>query len=487
MRTDDLYNEGTVVHEGTHNTDGREFSKSDLYEFIATAIYANPEKSTERSIAVNTTLTWYERSQFEVETLARIPQQYFTSENFKNDPLLKATFDIFAAYGKAKEEGNNNILNRINLCMLRHLNEDNRYTKFSHINDLRLDYFNETDIAGYSRFNISKNPTLLENELQEKRENFLNEYKQLTGSEQKNEDMIIKCINTELKAIEKINQYPSVKNITLDTTTILRDYTTKEEPLEVLIAKTYESTKKISSLRAQKMSEQELAEESKKHTIMGKETVNELEKDRNNYTWLNRELYCDAIKHTVTAAMFTSFLAEKYFSQKTFDENIQAYIPNKYIFGEKSASTTLNEVSRLQNNIQIINNANPEMCILPEMFDNPLSLMQHKINNGKDNYEYNKNLIDLQQRIEDMKEVFSKNNPIENMRFIQLLYKEVNPQAKSLPEDLHFATLTKEKIKNGEWENTVNKYQAQFVKQLEKQARNSQTQAPISKNSSHSL
>ena len=496
LRTDYPYTEGTVLHEGTHHTDG-EFRKTDLYKFIATAIYINPAESKERMFATVNTLQGYNCSEFECETLARIPEQYFSSHNFENDPLLRATCDIFSAYGKAKLEKKSVIIERINRCMRLRLSGKIGYKNLSNITDMRLNYFAEKDRAKEEKTNpttSSTAPNLSQEELQKMQQVFLDEYKKLAheGSSGSNEhttthkiieNEITKCINAELKAIEKINQHPLAGKIILDLDTISRDNITEEVPLEVLIAKTYESTKKISPLRAQKMSEQELAKETKKLISMGKETLSELKKDKDDGMLLDRALYCTAIRHTATAAMYTSFLTEKYFSKQTFNDDIQAYIPNEL----SGASFTLTKLQNVQDNIQIVNNENSETRILPEMFDNPLLSMQRRINEGQYNYEDNKDLIEPQDRIENMKELFLKKDPIETMRLMQLLYKEFNPQAKSLPEDLHFASLTKEKIKNGDWQRTVNKYQDQFVKQLEKQAHNSQTQAPISKDSSQSL
>ncbi|MBP5399733.1 MAG: hypothetical protein J6Y53_04890 [Alphaproteobacteria bacterium] len=486
LRTDYIYNEGTIFHEGGHNTDDREFNQTDLYKFVATAIYATPEKSQERKLAVNDTLQYYNCSEFEVESLARIPQQYFSSHNFENDPLLRATCDIFSAYGKAKLEKKSAVLERINHCMRLRLSGKIGYKNLSNITDMRLNYFAEKDRAKEEKpdpYTGSFAPVLSSEELKQQEQDLRQQYAVLNGNGNFVENEITKCINTELKAIEKINQHPLAEKIILDLDTISRDNITEEEPLEVLIAKTYESTKKISPLRAQKMSEQELAKETKKLISMGKETLSELKKDKDDGMLLDRALYCTAIRHTATAAMYTSFLTEKYFSKQTFNDDIQAYIPNE-LYG---TSFTLTKLQNVQDNIQIVNNENSETRILPEMFDDPLLSMQRRINEGQYNYEDNKDLIEPQDRIENMKELFLKKDPIETMRLMQLLYKEFNPQAKSLPEDLHFASLTKEKIKNGDWQRAVNKYQDQFVKQLEKQAHNSQTQAPISKDSSHSL
>ena len=98
LRTDLNYYDEILLHELAHDTDrSNDFIKSDMYNFAATAMAANPHHSSKRTIAVRETRLYYPTSQYEVESLARIMEAY-PDNLHKDDELLASIAQAFSIY-----------------------------------------------------------------------------------------------------------------------------------------------------------------------------------------------------------------------------------------------------------------------------------------------------------------------------------------------------------------------------------------------------
>ncbi len=464
-----------ILHEGAHDTDNHEFSQTDLYKFIATAIYIHPKKSEGREL-VNLASAGYHCSEYESETLARIPEYYFECNKYNDDPFLKATCNIFSAYGKAKLENKPAILNRISRCMRLRTSGKIGYENLSNITDMRLAHFAEKDRAEKKDppdpYIGSFAPVFSPEELKQQEQALKQQYDALNGNENSVENEIIKCINAELKAIEKINQHPLAGKVELDLDTISRDNITEETPLEVLIAKTFECSKKISHLRAQKYSENELIEETKKMLLYAQQEWAELQKDKDESMFFDRSLFLTAMRHTISANTYIQPLMEKYWpkiaeKEKNKQENINNY----------QTDFLLKNISTLVDNIQLIKHPSPEMQIHAEQVY-PTHDANEDFLEGEEKYHEYKALPDNDQRIQYIRNIDYTDSSLENRRFMQLLYKDFNPQAKTLPEDLHLS------FKN--FTHSCIKYSEIFAKKLEAKKIELTPQLNI-ETSSHSL
>lgn len=478
LRTDYGYNEGTVLHEGTHDTDKGKFCNTDLYTFVATIMCTNPSKSEERSYAVNKTLANYPCSQFEVETLARIPEQYFSSQQYADDPLLGATYKIFSAYGNAKLNEDQGIIDRINNCMRLRLNGNVGYEKFAHINDLRLDYFAQVDERNESKKNASPEnytPTISKEELRQKADELMNKYTSMGSSEQLPqtskkqacetiENEFVKCIEAELKAIEKIKQYPLAAKISLDIDTLSRDNITEDVPLEILVAKSIEPKEKIASLRAKKLTPAELVESAKEAITAGKSELEELEADKKDGWSLNRHLYCSLIEHTVETRQYTNELISLYWPdyQPYNKETVHDYY--------KTSEAILKNASSVLENIQLINHKDMEKRIPASLICYPHITSKRKIEEGERKFEQYSSITNTEERIKFLQDIKGYQG-IRDCTFMQRLYKEFYPESKIVPQDLYYTSINS----SGKMES-CKKYCDMFIKQLK--ASQSPTQTP---------
>ncbi|MBQ8436631.1 MAG: hypothetical protein IJX20_03165, partial [Alphaproteobacteria bacterium] len=145
LRTDLNYYDEVLLHELAHDTDkSDDFIKSDMYNFAATAMAANPHHSSKRTIAVSETRLYYPTSQYEAESLARIMEAY-PDNLHKNDELLASIAQAFSTYGDAKLNGDEAIINRMKLCMRLRLSGKIGYKNFEEASRAKSQWFINED------------------------------------------------------------------------------------------------------------------------------------------------------------------------------------------------------------------------------------------------------------------------------------------------------------------------------------------------------
>lgn len=474
LRTDYKYDEETVLHELAHDTDKRSnFRDTDLYRFAATAMAAHPETSAARKMAVEDTRSYYPASQYETESLARVAQSYL-SRRHQDDPLLAATYDIFSAYGQAQLDDNAAIVNRIKHCMRLRIPGNVGYENFEKANKAKTQYFINQDHHqgipdGILYSSLDTPPACSEEEVRHSEQEFQNAYNKLTGgryqfasgrvvsSYQFVENALIKCINDEMKAIEKIKACPEAGKVILELETLQRDNITEDMPLEVMAARNFAQADKIFSPMAKMRPLDKLERQLQIFTEHSETCFEMLKEDSKEGRPLDRELFCDGTRETAKALIFANAVAQHYFPHYEPPAlDINDCLPQISVLGATGTSKTLKRIGCLQENIELINNPDPELRCPAEIISNPYISMKANIASGEKQYQdlqkKLENACDAEERQEAFDEFFQKiknralnsavGGQIANLRAMQLLYKELHPEAKTLPRDLQFSSLT---------------------------------------------
>lgn len=496
LRTDKPYGEDTVMHELAHDTDRPgDFKNSDLYKFVSTAMAAHPEKSDSRKMAVNETRNFYPASEYETESLARIAQSYLPARH-RDDPLLAATYDIFSIYGQAQLDRDSAIINRIKNCMRLRIPGNVGYQNFEQaVKAKELYFINQDHHRGISDgilySSINTPPPCSETELLRSEQEFGKAYGKLSaGKNISVEDILIKCIKDEMLAVEKIKSHPEAGKVILNTDILSRDNITDPVPLEVMAAHNFTSTVKTSSAMSKMRTPDKLEQQLRIQTDHCRDTLELLALDSKEGQPLDRSLFCDGIRSTTRALIFANALACRYFphyEQPKLD--INDCLPQADTFNNTGTSQTLQRIQNLQENIELINNPDPDLGCSAEIIDNPYSPVKGYITSGEKSYQkLQKHLQNFENSDERNEEIgyfletienqspSIKSQQITNLRIMQLLYKDLHPEARTLPPDLRLSSLTPASLKKmaqdkpSQVTQTIRKYAQICRSRLEKAA-----------------
>ena len=495
LRTDCHYNEETVMHELAHDTDKPgDFKNSDLYKFVSTAMAAHPERSGSRQTAVYETRKFYPASQYETESLARIAESYLPAQH-RNDPLLAATYDIFSVYGQAQLDRDSAIINRIKNCMRLRIPGNVGYQNFEQAVKAKELYFINQDhhrgIAdGILNSSIDTPPPCSEAELLRSERDFRNAYGTLSsGQNIPVEDILIKCIKDEMRAVEKIKSCPEAGKVILNTDTLSRDNITDPVPLEVMAARNFTSTAKTFSAMAKMRTLDKLEKQLQIQTDNCRDNLEQLTQDSKEGRSLDRSLFCDGIRSTTKALVFANAVAQHYFPHYEPKLDINDCLPQTGLLNNAGTAQTLQRIQNLQENIELINNPDPDLRCPAEIIGNPyFSLksnittgeknyqrLQKRLKNAEDSYEQNEEISDFLETLENQNPA-AKGQQITNLRIMQLLYKDLHPEAKTLPLDLQLSSLTPDSLNKpardepSQVTQTIRKYAQICRSRLEKTA-----------------
>lgn len=494
LRTDKPYGEDTVMHELAHDTDSPgDFKRSDLYKFVSTAMAAHPEKSKNRQTAVYETRNFYPASEYETESLARIAESYLPVRH-RDDPLLAATYDIFSVYGQAQLDRDSAIINRIKNCMRLRIPGNVGYQNFEQAVKAKELYFINQDhhrgIAdGILYSSINTPPPCSETELLRSERDFRNAYGALSSGRIPVEDILIKCIKDEMLAVEKIKSHPEAGKVILNTDILSRDNITDPVPLEVIAAHNFTSTAKTFSAMAKMRTPDKLEQQLRIQTDQCRDTLELLALDSKEGLPLDRSLFCDGIRSTTKALIFANALACRHFPHYESKLNINDCLPQADTFNNTGTSQTLQRIQNLQENIELINNPDPDLRCSAEIIGDPYSPFKGYITNGEKSYQklqdHLQNFENSDERNEEIGyflETIENQNPsvkrqqITNLRTMQLLYKDLHPEARTLPPDLQLSSLTPDSLKKtaqdepSQVTQTIRKYAQICRSRLEKTA-----------------
>lgn len=462
LRTDFNYYDETLLHELTHDTDrSNDFINSDMYNFVATAMAANPTHSSRRTIAVAESRHCYPTSQYETESLARIMEAYPDTLH-KNDELLASIAQAFLVYGEAKLNGDEAIINRIKLCMRLRLSGKIGYKNFEEVSKAKRQWFiNEDHNKGiadgilYQKYETP--PQCNTDEVNIAEQNFKSKYNQLYSGQYMSvggkdvsylyiEKELKRCINDELTAIEQIKQNPIATKVVLDIDTVSRDNITETYPLELEAADTFLKMQNIQKVHL-KIQSDEKCEQNLSIENNTLQKINKiLQDDKDKGMPLDREKFYEGIKQNVKVMMIAGKLVNKYFPNHTEKElDINDCLPQT-----TNMQNGQTKIANLQKNIEYIKNIKTP----PEIIDDPYSSMvETAIKQGERMYNrYNASLShdktlneERSWDIEDMLNNMSrtdKTGQLANLITMQLIYSELHPNAKTLPKELQFENLT---------------------------------------------
>lgn len=466
LRTDKPYGEDTVMHELAHDTDRPgDFKNSDLYKFVSTAMAAHPERSGNRKMAVNDTRKFYPASQYETESLARIAESYLPARH-RDDPLLAATYDIFSVYGQAQLDRDSAIINRIKNCMRLRIPGNVGYQNFEQAVKARELYFINQDhhrgIAdGISCSYSDTPPACSEAELLRSEQEFRKAYDKLSaGKNISVEDILIKCIKDEMQAVEKIKSHPEAGRIILNTDTLSRDNITDPVPLEVMAAHNFTSMVKTFSAMAKMRTPDKLEQQLRIQTDHCLDAIDTLKQDSKEGLPLDRSLFCDGIRSTTRALIFANALACRHFPHYEPKIDINDCLPQVDISNDTGTARTLKRIKNLQENIELVNTPDPDLRCSAEIIGDPYSPVKGYITSGEKSYQrLQRDLQDTESPDERKMEIdifleniekqnsSIKSQQITNLRIMQLLYKDLHPEARTLPPDLQLSSLTPASLK----------------------------------------
>lgn len=462
LRTDCNYYDETLLHELTHDIDhSNDFINSDMYNFAATAMAANPTHSSHRTVAVVESRGYYPTSQYETESLARIMEAY-PDTLYKNDELLASIAQAFFVYGDAKLNEDEAIINRIKLCMRLRLSGKTGYKNFEEASKAKRQWFiNEDHNKGiadgilYQKNEVP--PQCNKEDVDIAERNFKAKYKQLYSGQYMSvggkdvsylyvEKELKRCINDELTAIEQIKQNPIATKVVLDIDTVSRDNITETSPLELEVANTFLKMQNIQKVRLKMQSDEQCEQNLSTENNTLQEINKILQDDNDKGMPLDREKFCEGIKQNVKVMMIADKLVNKYFPNYVGKElNINDCLPQT--INMQNGQT---KIANLQKNIEYIK----DIKIPPEIIDNPYSSMvETAIKQGERMYNrYNASLShdktlneERSWDIEDMLNNMSrtdKTGQLANLITMQLIYSELHPNAKTLPKELQFENLT---------------------------------------------
>ncbi len=451
FRCDIPYHEEYLLHELAHNVG--EFENTDIYHFITIPLDIQREKSTARFRAVDEALENYPQSEFASESLARIVQTPKNDPDYPSDPLFDATRKLFFTFTEAKTKNSQAIINRINLCAR------TRILGYTHFENT-YKYLNQLHTS-------QEQPDRSETAIQKHQNNFIAAYKKIEDTYRKEnetnvdtdtiENHLIKCIEQEIKAIEQIKQHPSADKVILDVDTLARDNITENTPLETLIADTVLRTKRLYQARTHGKSIEELTKSFNAFTTSANQNFQTLREEEKEGLPLDRNYYLESVANFCKSMVFANALIQKYNPQhNTEDYSINIYLPN---------SNNKQGIDTISDNLKLINSQNADTKISPRFMEKPFFPIKEFIDQGEN--EYNKMLSDSNDSNlrspatntgQDKKRALKiyrtlkklcNTNPkddwgeeTKNLRLMQLLYREINPTTKELPQNLRFDSLS---------------------------------------------
>lgn len=474
-QTAPMFMTSLLLHELAHDTDkSNNFCCSDIYVFSASLMAAHPEHSIPRTRAVNETRRYYPASEFEKESLARIAEAGVSASLDQKDKLLGAIYKMFSAYGNAQLNQESAVLNRIKLCARLRLPGRPGYHKFDeaakacrHMHILSDHYRNMADGILYDR--SATPPPCSREKLQEAENKFKESCKQLQGSGYSivggkdvsyliAEKEIIKCIEAELRDIEKIRKNPLAAKVVLGLDTVSRDNITDDTPLELLAAEEFSRAQKFYAARIKVTPNEKMREELKFRTDACRNIMENLKNDAKEGMPFDRALFQSGITRTVYALTFAEKVAERYFPDyqpQPFD--INRCLPQTEDNGTIRTGTeaVLENIGNLEANIGYITTDNPDLRLSAEIIGTPYSNTKGILESAEKLYKRKLERADKNdpedgklEAIGDMLEQISqsnsnlKRNILSDMRTMQLIYRELHPDISRLPDDLQFSGLT---------------------------------------------
>ncbi len=451
-------------HELAHHTD-KSFSKSDTYKIASTMMYADRSISARRNVSVAVPLMYYPPSQYTNESLARVMESHPDKER-GDDALLDSVGAMFNLYGKAL--AHDMPLSRFDTVMQRQLPN---YEKYSFAYDVMVKIHNEIEPEqGFvdRGKELSDRYVLKESEFH----HFIDIEAKLT------EQPVIDAIDNEVRAIEKIMENPIAMQVILDESTLLRDNPNRDEPLEVMLANVFAFTKKECEQGNAQKSDVELLKKINNSSF--DRLLATFEQDQANNMPLNRFNLTKLVSEATTINSVLTEVTKRHFpSISGFDVEINNCIPNEYTDLSQMYETAQN----ISDNLEMVNSKDDELRINKEIVTYPNFNFKTKIQEVDENFQTK----DLHQIINN----FSNNDfspgflsmtsgflpgHVSNLRTAQNIYRTLNPDKKTIPDDLKFSNLTLATMDNDDGETeiakTLTKYAAvffdQYVEILEK-------------------
>ena len=437
FRCDIPYKEEYLIHELAHNIG--DFENTDIYHFITIPLDIQKEKSTARFRAVNESIELYPQTEFASESLARVTQTKENDPDYPSDPLLDATRKLFFTFSKAKTKKQNGIINRINLCARNRIAAFELFEQaYQNLNQLHTTQ--ETPNSTAEKINadntkFSKSYDKIEDTYRQKGETDV--------TTDTIENHLIQCIEKEIKAIEEINKNELADKIVLDAETLSRDNLEDETPLEVLIAKTIRKTQRIYITKCKEQSAEDLLSNINAFTTIAKQNLDTIEQDQKQNRRLDREYYLESVGNFCKSLMFIDALIQKYNPKHNTDEDcVDIYIPTK---------RNMQNIDAVIENFKLLNSSNEDIKITNQYMEQPFLPIKEYIDAGE--WIYNSagpedkhlHFQKLNRILKKLCHANPKGDPkeeIQNLRLLQLIYRELNPSATKLPKELRFENLT---------------------------------------------
>ncbi len=446
----------TLYHELAHNTDS-DFNNTDAYQFATTLMSYKPEHSPARNHAINRSLTSYPSSQLYSESLARIAEQYPAS-NLKDDALAEATYQLFSQYGEARLNDDKGILNRIKISMRLRLGNYKSMEEVSKALKIRNATQNHYEgIAdGYYVSKIDQPPKTTKEQVFEASKKFdslakglVNGRYKIVGGQDMSytiaEDTLIKAIKDEINHINKIKKTPNASSIALHIDALSRDNITNDTPIEAELAQTFNRTNKIYTSISKTRNIDVIEKSLNQHTNGALDALDNLKEDEKSGFGLDRSLCRDCVSSTTKALLFAKRLSSHYFPNANVSKDISAERTIPYsAFTQSGAKESINEIENLQKNIALTKDGNEDISLPVAIVNNPYMDYSSIITTADKNFarrDIEENIEDLGQRLNSGA---NQRFLLQKIRSAQNIYKELNPTATRLPEDLRFSNLKPE-------------------------------------------